>query len=164
MKKQILLTLAFYLLLIANASDNDDDCSFTVDQLNNQILKPDSTDCQNCFTSDVTMSIQADSQQITSITLTANDKSSPLQQLNLQPAEKSLTIDTSFRLQGQNMLYGYNFMNLCATSKVNGKLTYVLGFQAKVQNTYQTFFLSSEGVVLNLSYLILALCSILLFV
>ncbi|KAL4469407.1 hypothetical protein ABPG74_004660 [Tetrahymena malaccensis] len=165
MKQRIALIFGLCFLLVVNA---DDDCIFTIDQLNNQTLKLGSY-CQGCFTSDVIMTIQSNQQQITSITLTAKDTSSNPSKVKLIPSSKSLTIDSNFLISYQTSFSfsEYNFMSQCQTKKVNGKLTYNIVFNARVESKYQFFVLNngfSNGMHLTLSYLILCLCYILLFV
>ncbi|KAL4483189.1 hypothetical protein ABPG74_019215 [Tetrahymena malaccensis] len=158
MKQITFLFFAFYLLLATKAA-SDDNCDFTVDQLNNQVLKTD-TDCKNCFTKDAVMTIQANSNQIISITLT--EKETGNQQI-LKPAQKSLIINSDFMIIDQSSFSfssAYNFMIQCKTNKINEKLTYKLTFKVKIPDSYQFFDLNNGGtikIVLNFSYLILGL-------
>ncbi|EAR94778.1 hypothetical protein TTHERM_00675510 (macronuclear) [Tetrahymena thermophila SB210] len=168
MKSQLLVAFAIQLLLLVNADDN---CNFTIDQLNNQVLKTKiSSSCNNCFTSDVKLTIQSNTQQIISLKLTAIDASDPVQQTTLKPAEKSLTINPFFLIQYQSggTYEAFNFMTTCQTKQINGNLVYNLVFNAKVNDNYQFFelnngYTTNSLILQSLSYVALVLGVALLF-
>ncbi|KAL4477694.1 hypothetical protein ABPG74_002844 [Tetrahymena malaccensis] len=169
MKTQILVAIALQLLILVNADDN---CTLTIDQLNNQVLKSQfSKLCKNCFTSDVKLTIQSNTKQITSLKLTAVDVNDPVQSITLQPAQSSLTISPSFLIQYQSggTYEKFNFLTECqAMVTDNGELLCRLTFNAKVNGDYQ-FFTLNKGltnnslVLKNLSYVALIFCMILIF-
>ncbi|KAL4465199.1 hypothetical protein ABPG74_001913 [Tetrahymena malaccensis] len=167
MKTQILVAIALYLLILVSADDN---CTFTIDQLNNQVLKTIIREsCKACFTSNVKLTIQSNTQQITSLKLTSINVNDLVQSTTLQPAQKSLTISPQFYIQYQSGggYEAFNFMTSCKTKEVKGNLVYSLTFNAKVNNNYQYFELNngySDSLILkNLSYVALILSMILIF-
>ncbi|KAL4469406.1 hypothetical protein ABPG74_004659 [Tetrahymena malaccensis] len=149
-------------ILQANGIDNN--CNFTIDQLNNKILQPDTSDCNYCITSDVVMSIQYNPSYITSIKLTPTkvDNASSISEITLIPVSRSLIIDENFwiydKIQDNS---SYNFMFFCKTWITNDKLGFLVEFNAIVNdstNQKQQFVLISNttiGMLLNASYLIL---------
>ncbi|EAR94772.1 transmembrane protein, putative (macronuclear) [Tetrahymena thermophila SB210] len=168
MKVQFLITFTAYLLILTSATDEN--CTFTIDQLNNKVLKTVLVkDCNNCFTSDVTLTIQSNSQQITSLKLTAVESSSPVQSVTLQPATKSLTINTNFSIDYPTP-GGFSFSNLiisCNTKLISGKLYYDLTFQPKVNGQFQIFTLNngitSSLLVKSVAYISMIICIVLFF-
>ncbi|KAL4461628.1 hypothetical protein ABPG74_016252 [Tetrahymena malaccensis] len=168
MKSQFFLVIALQLLILVSADNN---CTFTVDQLNNQVLKTQiSQSCKNCFASDVKLTIQSNTQSITSLKLTSVKTSDPVQSTTLQPAQESLTISPSFYVQYQSgdKYEAFNFMTQCDSKQVNGNLIYSLTFKAKVNGNYQFFNLnngynSNSSILKNLSFAAFVLCMILIF-
>ncbi|KAL4482153.1 hypothetical protein ABPG72_014966 [Tetrahymena utriculariae] len=168
MKSQFLVVFALQLLILVIAGDN---CTFTIDQLNNQVLKTQiSQSCKNCFTSDVKLAIQSNTQQITSLKLTAVDANDPVQSTTLQPAQQSLTISPYFLIQYQSAgtYEAFNFMTSCKPKELNGNRVYSLQFNSKVNGNYQFFeldngYTSNSLILKNISYIALVINLILLF-
>ncbi|EAR94771.1 hypothetical protein TTHERM_00673460 (macronuclear) [Tetrahymena thermophila SB210] len=169
MKIQVLITFIAYLLILTSADDQN--CNFTVDQLNNKVLKTVPVkDCTNCFTSDVTLTIQSNSQQITSLKLTAVESSSPVQSVTLQPAGKSLILNTSFSIY-YPLPIGYsqsNFITSCKTKQTNGQIvSFELTFSADINDHYQNFTLNNgytSGLLLkSVASISMIICFVLFF-
>ncbi|KAL4461626.1 hypothetical protein ABPG74_016250 [Tetrahymena malaccensis] len=180
MKQQFFLVIALQLLILVSADNN---CKFTVNQLNNQVLKTQiSQSCKNCFTSDVKLTIESNTQSITSLKLTSVKASDRVQSTTLQPAQQSLTISTSFYVEYQSgdNYEAYNFMTKCESKEVKGNLVYSLTFKAKVNGNYQIFTLnngypsnssilkslgyaSNSSILKSVSYAAFVLCMILIF-
>ncbi|EAR94781.1 hypothetical protein TTHERM_00675540 (macronuclear) [Tetrahymena thermophila SB210] len=167
--KQI-IAIAIQLLILVSASDQN--CNFSVSQLNNKVLKlTQQTKCDKCFTSDVKLTIQSNSQQITSLTLTATSSSSPVKTLILQPFTKSLTLSPSFMVEIGSMTsgdyYSYNFIDQCNAKQVNGNLVYDLQFKAKVNGNMQYFELnngtSGNSSTTKISFILFILSLYLIF-
>ncbi|KAL4487938.1 hypothetical protein ABPG72_022798 [Tetrahymena utriculariae] len=105
MRHSSVLVFGLCFLILVNAISND--CKFTIDQLNNKVLQPNTRDCKDCITLDVTMTIQDDQQYITSIKLTPkNNKSS---EIKLIPESKSLTITSN--IIGVHLIISYIHAN-----------------------------------------------------
>ncbi|EAR94774.1 hypothetical protein TTHERM_00673490 (macronuclear) [Tetrahymena thermophila SB210] len=151
MKLSFLITFTAYLLILTSAADNN--CNFTIDQLNNKVLKTFKTqDCDNCFTSDVTLTIQSNSKQITSLKLTAVESSSPLQILTLQPFSETLILNTSFSIYYPlpNGFSTENLITSCQTKQINGKIAFDLTFMPKVNDHYYQIFTLNNGYTSSL--------------
>ncbi|EAR94779.2 transmembrane protein, putative (macronuclear) [Tetrahymena thermophila SB210] len=168
MKVQFLIVLTAYLLILTSAFD--DNCAFRIDQLNNKVLKTVIIkDCKKCFTSDVTLTIESNSEQITSLKLTAVESSSSVQSVTLLPMSDSLTIDPSLQLYYPSPS-GYtfsNFITACRTKQINGQLTYDLTFMPKVNGKDQTFILNngytSSLLLKSVAYVSMIICIVLFF-
>ncbi|EWS74585.1 transmembrane protein, putative (macronuclear) [Tetrahymena thermophila SB210] len=153
MKFQFLIAFTAYLLNLTSADDKN--CNFTIDQLNSKVLKTVIVeDCDNCFTSDVTLTIQSNINK----SLLFNQLQS-----NLMTLQKAIQYSTPRPIIS-------NLISSCQTKQINGQLTYDLTFLPQINEHYQAFRLNvanagktSNSLLISVAYISMIICIILFF-